>query len=318
MGRRTPHRSRAYAFAAFAAVIGTVTVSFASTLPTSAASAPASAPQQTTSGTPHTVSIPAACRSAAAFVDVAFQGPSCQSQGHIVVRLNNGKAVTVAPPDTIAGLSATVSASASTAVAASTTGDCVDPTTHTHVELYYAHFAGQADNLGGHASDIQNMFNVVDQNYIDYDSKSYGGPDMHLFVECGGDGNPAVQDIGLSTTQGNTNFSTIVSDMQNQGHNSSLAHYWIWTDGNPTAGYAGQSSVIGDDSTGANNAINSSNAYSVNYGFSAASGGAGIFAHENGHAMGAVQLSAPDTTGAWHCTDGTDVMCYSDGGPQAG
>ena len=316
MGRRTSHRSRAHAFAAFAVTVGAVSVSLVSTLPTSAASPPPST--QTQSTAPHTVSIPAACQSAADFVNVAWQGPSCQSQGHLVVRLSNGRAVTVAPPDTIAGLSATVAASASTAVAASTTGVCVDPTTHTHVELYYAHFAGQADNLGGHAGDIQSMFNLVDTNYIDYDSKSYGGPDMHLFVECAGDGNPAVHDIALSTTQGGTTFSTIVSDMQNQGHNSSLAHYWVWTDGNPTSGYAGQSSVIGDDSANATNAINSSDAYSVNYGFSTAAGGAGIFAHENGHALGAVQLSAPDTTGAWHCTDGTDVMCYNDGGPNAG
>lgn len=318
MGRRTSHRSRAYALAAFVVVIVTSLVSLASTLPTSAATTPTSAPQQPQSTAPHTVSIPAACQSAAAFVDVAWQGPSCQSHGHLVVRLSNGKAVTVAPADTIKGLSATVAASASTAVAASTTGVCVNPASHAHVEVYYAHFAGQADNLGGHASDIQNMFNLVDTNYIDYDSRSYGGPDMHLFVECGGDGNAAVHDIGLSTTQGSTTFSTIVSDMQNQGHNSSLAHYWIWTDGNPTSGYAGQSSVIGDDSAGAGNAINSSNAYSVNYGFTSAGGGGGIFAHENGHALGAVQLSAPDTTGAWHCTDGTDVMCYNDGGPNAG
>ncbi|MBV8527687.1 MAG: Ig-like domain repeat protein [Candidatus Dormibacteraeota bacterium] len=305
--------------AAFAVVIGTSSASLAaSTVSTSAASPSVSATPQAQGNAPHAVTIPSECQSASAFVDVAWQGPSCQAHGHLVVRLNSGRAITVAPADTIRALSATAAASASTAVAASTTGVCADPATHAHVELYYAHFAGQADNFGAHVSDLQNMFNLVDQNYIDYDSKSYGGPDMHLFVECAGDGNPAIHDIALSTTQGSTSFSTIVSDMQNQGHNSSLAHYWVWTDGNPTSGYAGQSSVIGDDSASANNAINSSNAYSVNYGYSAAGGGAGIFAHENGHAMGAVQLSAPDSTGAWHCTDGTDVMCYNDGGPAAG
>jgi hypothetical protein len=35
--------------------------------------------------------------------------------------------------------------------------------------------------------------------------------------------------------------------------------------------------------------------------------------HEIGHLMGAVQLSAPNSSGAYHCNDGIDVMCYFDG-----
>ncbi|MGZ8578582.1 MAG: hypothetical protein ACXWWX_03505 [Actinomycetota bacterium] len=42
---------------------------------------------------------------------------------------------------------------------------------------------------------------------------------------------------------------------------------------------------------------------------------AGIWQHEVGHNLGAVQNSAPHTSGAGHCYEGYDVMCYSDGGP---
>jgi len=40
--------------------------------------------------------------------------------------------------------------------------------------------------------------------------------------------------------------------------------------------------------------------------------------HEITHTLGAVFDSAPHATGNGHCTDGADVMCYDDGGPNAG
>lgn len=43
--------------------------------------------------------------------------------------------------------------------------------------------------------------------------------------------------------------------------------------------------------------------------------GAYIFLHEVGHTLGAVQDSAPHTSGAAHCYEAYDVMCYPDGGP---
>jgi hypothetical protein len=321
-GRRHTGRKEGRRFGAAAALFAAVAVIATGLSATADKAAADSTSSATPSPTPaggsgqHTASIPAECQNASAFVPVAFQGPTCQAHGQTVVRLRNGKSITVAPPDTVKALTSTAPTTTSVA-GASPAWVCVNPSNHTHVELYYAHFAGAPDRYGSYVGDIQSQFWMVDANYIDYDATLYGGPDMHLYVECDSGGMPAVHDIALSTSIGGSDYSTIVSDMQNQGHSSSLAHYWVWTDGNPTSGYAGQSSVIGDDSPGTSNAINASNAYSINYGYGGASGGAGIFAHENGHAMGAVQLSAPDTSGAWHCTDGSDVMCYNDGGPNA-
>jgi hypothetical protein len=43
--------------------------------------------------------------------------------------------------------------------------------------------------------------------------------------------------------------------------------------------------------------------------------GVEISLHELSHNLGAVQLSAPHSSGAGHCNDGYDLMCYEDGGP---
>jgi hypothetical protein len=43
--------------------------------------------------------------------------------------------------------------------------------------------------------------------------------------------------------------------------------------------------------------------------------GAYIFLHEVGHTLGAVQHTAPHSSGAAHCYEAYDVMCYPDGGP---
>jgi hypothetical protein len=259
----------------------------------------------------------ATCAASGAFLDIAGQGRLCRSHGLWVMRTRDGQDMTVSAPD----LAATVASSKSPTVAASTgpllVQQCVNPAQSPHVELYYAHFSGQPDNFGGQAGAIQQMFRDVDANFINYDATTYFRVQAHLFVECDGSLNPVVHDIALSTPITGSNFSSIVNDMKNQGHTSRLAHYWIWTDGNPVSafGYAGQSTITGDDSASASNRINSSAQYSVNYGYSETGSGPQIFAHENGHAMGAVQLSAPDSTGNWHCTDGYDVMCYNDGGP---
>lgn len=325
------------------------------TLHASASSGP-TAPQQEIGSTSAfaRVDLKTTCASDSSYLRVAGQGPICQAGSVSVVKLGSGRHLQVTAPDTTAMLQpATRAASPAPAGTATTSSaasldpsQCMTSPQQPHVELYYAHFQGESDNFGLLAPDIQQQFVAVDRDYISYYAANWFGVSMHLIVQCDTMGEPQVHDITMSTALGSANFSTIVSDMQAQGHCVASqgggcnapgpVHYWVFTDGNPVAayGYAGQSTVVGDDSPGSGNAINSADAYSVNYGYclNAAPGtgacdppydnqgpgsGPGIFAHENGHALGAVQLSAPHSTGAWHCTDGTDVMCYNDGGPNA-
>lgn len=41
-----------------------------------------------------------------------------------------------------------------------------------------------------------------------------------------------------------------------------------------------------------------------------------LFLHEITHTLGGVANDAPHSTGAGHCTDQADIMCYADGGPR--
>jgi hypothetical protein len=81
--------------------------------------------------------------------------------------------------------------------------------------------------------------------------------------------------------------------------------------------YGGQANLQSDDRADPSLNVNNlafGNRYSmIRWGFSATSE-AEIFQHEVGHNLGAVQLSSPHSSGAFHCYDGEDIMCYKDGG----
>ena len=84
-------------------------------------------------------------------------------------------------------------------------------------------------------------------------------------------------------------------------------------------GPAGQGTIYFDDRAdpagNLNNMISTGPRFAmVEIGGSTATG-AYVFLHEVGHTLGAVQDSAPHSSGAGHCYTGYDVMCYADGGP---
>jgi hypothetical protein len=89
---------------------------------------------------------------------------------------------------------------------------------------------------------------------------------------------------------------------------------WLYA-GDGVAGYA---SFYVDDRPGATNPSNTGSLYGFVFG-----NGTNAFVnprrtsvlHEMAHTLGAVQATAPHATGAGHCTDEYDVLCYRDGGP---
>ena len=107
-----------------------------------------------------------------------------------------------------------------------------------------------------------------------------------------------------------TNFNTMLADLGALGYTRNDRKYLVWFDSDSrNTSYCGLGTIWQDDSPGP---MNASNQY---VGYARVDYQCWDFAesHEIMHTLGGVQLSAPHSTGGWHCTDENDQMCYPDG-----
>lgn len=103
-------------------------------------------------------------------------------------------------------------------------------------------------------------------------------------------------------------FGTTISALVTQGYNRSDRDYLMFAD-TTAAGICGIGTLSSDDRPGQDNWNNDGSAYAR---VDAGCWGAATAAHELTHNLGAVQDSAPNSSGGNHCTDDYDIMCYSD------
>jgi hypothetical protein len=114
----------------------------------------------------------------------------------------------------------------------------------------------------------------------------------------------------LGTQEGVKNFAVFAHAVRNAGG---------------AEGVAGVAQTPVDDISDPGNFANAGGRFAFVFGTATNSGDpffspvqeypAEFFLHEVAHTLGAVQDSAPHSTGAGHCIDEHDVMCYADGGP---
>ena len=114
---------------------------------------------------------------------------------------------------------------------------------------------------------------------------------------------PTVLKVVLSPT-GDDSFSNTVTELRAAGLDRLDRKYMVWVDSNI---YCGIGNIKGDDRAGAENSNNVGPSYGRT---DRGCWGGYTEAHELMHNIGGVQLSAPHSTGAWHCTDEYDRMCY--------
>jgi hypothetical protein len=137
-----------------------------------------------------------------------------------------------------------------------------------------------------------------------------------LKVACNTDGSIRVGGLRSTTTSAVDSFGTIKQDLANAGFANSNTKYLVFYD-DPTAGKCGEGDFRNDDRKITTNANNVGPKYAVVYGNTSTSTcWTWYYAlHELFHTMGAVQAGAPKSSGASHCNDGLDIMCYDDDGP---
>lgn len=153
--------------------------------------------------------------------------------------------------------------------------------------------------------------------YLDASDKK---KDQHFRILCA-DEQPVITEVEVSNTPGSV-YKQVVTELQLRGYDGDEDNNLV-PDFNEGKGriysafidgfgydYCGQGSVGGDDSPfPLSNRAPEYSILSCWYG--------GTILHEIGHNLGAVQSSAPHWSGAAHCIDENDRMCYFDSGANA-
>jgi hypothetical protein len=167
------------------------------------------------------------------------------------------------------------------------------------VTLFYGRTFFQADHYSADVPKIRQMADYVNQRY-----RSESNQNMRW--ECTSEGETVHEVVALDGT-----LPTLIATLQREGYADPSRIYTVVMEGGGPSGYAGWATLKGDDSPGLSNKNNSGPSYSVTWYL----GSWTTMIHELGHNMGAVQGSSPHSSGAGHCYDGNDLMCYNDGGP---
>lgn len=168
------------------------------------------------------------------------------------------------------------------------------------VQMVYAH--NGTGNLAANRATLESITRSV--------VGAFAGGDRLLRLVTDSACNLSILDVTVSA-QALSSFDVMIREFSALGLNRPDRKYHAWAE---SSTYCGIGTVSGDDRPGQTNRANAGPSYARsdrpcwNY----------AEAHEIAHNLGAVQLSAPNSTGGWHTKDALDIMSYADGGPNQG
>lgn len=184
-----------------------------------------------------------------------------------------------------------------------------------YVHFIYARAYDDADRFGAMLPTLRTL--IGQSNKMIDDAAIATGGRVDIKIKCA-DGVPVVENAVLPTPRGSASFSTVVDDLEGLGYANARAKYWIFYDDSSACACAGMGEYYADDRNVQDNYNNGAPAAAPMHAVSFGYADVRTLLHELGHTLGAVQTSAPHTTGAGHCIDGRDTMCYNDGGSRGG
>ncbi|MES2970890.1 MAG: Ig-like domain-containing protein [Patescibacteria group bacterium] len=181
-----------------------------------------------------------------------------------------------------------------------------DGVTGKRVEVIYARASDRPDRYAELLPSLQQW--AANMNSAVVESAQATGGNRNIRFVTNPDCTVAVRNVTISTT-GDDSIGNTAGEIYDLGYRRTDRKYLMMTDATM---YCGIAYFNDDDRAGSNNASNSGPMYArVDSGCWGLSNSVEL--HELFHTLGAVQYSAPHTSGGGHCTDDYDRLCYNDG-----